>query len=345
VSTSALAERAALSAIFWAKRRNPEAIRGTVAGLSAADKAEVIRLLETRELGNPPDDELVARMLDLGAKARSPERKILAAESKTVATIAAPAVTDNGSFSGYLASYGRDHGGDTIQRGAMDETAAALNSGRIAWHLTDAHSEKASDVVATVTAAAVDSRGLRIEGTWMPTERAQALRQMVRNGAKLGLSIDYLTDASRPDGKGGRLLDRITVVGGAVTPKPMNPGAFITEGKAGAWAPVVDVYADAQARHHADPQREAEDRMLAAASWPPPGLFDRGTSLALIRSTAEAKARREAEGDPERARAQARRDRDNAYSNGLAASMAQGRDRAGCNCQRCRWDIPGCVYG
>jgi hypothetical protein len=124
----------------------------------------------------------------------------------------------------------------------------------------------------------------------------------------------------------------------------MNPGAFITEGKSGAWAPVVDLYTDAQARH-ADPQREAEDRLLASVSWPPPGMFDRETSLALIRSTAEAKARRLAEGDPERDRARQRRDRDNAYSNALAASMARGRDRAGCNCQRCRWDIPGCVYG
>jgi hypothetical protein len=217
VSASALAERAACAALYWARRKDGEAIRGTVAGLSETDLAEVRRLLETRALGEPSDDELVARMLDLGAKARGPEHMILDPERKTVATIAAPpaGLTDNGSFTGYLAAYDRDHGGDTILPGAMDETAAALNSGRIAWHLTDAHSEKASDVVATVTAAAIDHHGLRIAGTWMPTERAQALRQMVKSGAKLGLSIDYLTDASRPDGRGGRYLEKITVVGDA----------------------------------------------------------------------------------------------------------------------------------
>jgi HK97 family phage prohead protease len=253
------------------------------------------------------------------------ERKIMAGtEVKAVATIAAVPVTESGTFTGYLAAYGRDHSGDQIQPGAMDDTAAALNSGAIQWHLTDAHSEKASDVVATVTAAAIDHHGLRIQGQWMPTERAQALRQMVRNGARLGLSIDYLTDASRPDGKGGRLLDRITVVGGAVTPKPMNAAATITEGKSGAWAPVVDIYADAQACHHADPGREAEDRLLAAAGWPP-SSWPRDLRLSLIRGAAEAKARREAEGDPERARDQARRDFDNRYSFGLAETMARLR--------------------
>jgi len=259
------------------------------------------------------------------------EHKIMAEETKTVATITttSPADTGSGTFSGYLAAFGRDHSGDQIMPGAMDDTAAALNSGAIQWHLTDAHSEKASDVVATVTAAAVDHHGLRIEGRWMPGERAQALRQMVRNGAKLGLSIDYLTDASRPDGKDGRLLDRITVVGGAVTPKPMNAAATITEGKAGAWARVVDVYADAQARRR-DPdaeQRRRDDALLAAVDWPPPGMFDRKTALALLEGAQLARAQRQAGTDPEREREQARREQDNAYSHGLAATMARLRGR------------------
>jgi hypothetical protein len=252
------------------------------------------------------------------------EHKIMAgAEVKSVATVAAAPVTGSGTFSGYLASYGRDHGGDTIMPGAMDESAAALNSGAIAWHLTDAHSDRASDVVASVTAAAVDARGLRIEGVWAPTQAAQSLRQMVRNGQRIGLSIDYYADASRPDGKGGRYLDKITIVGGAVTPKPMNPMAVITEGKGAAMvAPVVDVYADVQARHRADPEREAEDRLLAAASWPPPGMFDRKTALSLIRGAAVAASRRELDGDPEQARVQARWERDNEYSSNLHAWMA-----------------------
>jgi hypothetical protein len=140
------------------------------------------------------------------------------------------------------------------------------------------------------------------------------------------LSIDYFPTRSRPDGKGGRLLDEVLIVGGAVTPKPMNPGAIITEGKSGPWAPVVDVYADAQAQaERNNPERKAEDRLLAAVSWPPPGLFDRETSLALIRGAAEAKARREIEGDYERERVRARRDQANRYSSDLAEWMAAHR--------------------
>ena len=255
------------------------------------------------------------------------EHKIMpAAEAKSVATIAAGPVTDTGSgtFTGYLAAFGRDFGGDQLMPGSMDDTAAALNSGAIQWFLTDSHSEKASDIVAAVTAAVVDHYGLRIAGQWMPDEIAQKLRRKVQGGAKLGLSIDYLTDASRPDGKGGRLLDRITVVGGAVTPHPMNPGAFITESKYAAAVPIVDVYTDVQARHRASPEREAEDRLLAAASWPP-RHFDRETRLALLRGAGEAKARRELAADTGRARERARRDQDNRYSSDLAAWMAANR--------------------
>jgi Caudovirus prohead serine protease len=266
-------------------------------------------------------------VLDYNSMAARTEHKIMAGtEVKSMTMAPTLMVTDSGSFTGYLAAYGTDLGGDTIQPGAMDETAAALNSGAIAWHLTDAHSDLASDVVATVSAAAVDSRGLRIVAQWMPTERAQNLRKMVRHGAKLGLSIDYLTDSASPDGKGGRLLNKITVVGGAVTPKPMNPGAFITEGKAAEYAPIVDVYDDAQARH-ADPDRDRiarEDAMLAAASWPPQGMFDRKTALALMRGAALAEAARQPEDDGDRL-ARERYDENNRYCNGLAAWMAAHR--------------------
>jgi HK97 family phage prohead protease len=255
------------------------------------------------------------------------EHKIMAlGEHKSVATIAAPPATDTGSFSGYLAAFGEDLQGDSIMPGAMDQSVAAVNAGLIAWNLTDSHSSKASDIVATVTAAAIDRHGLRIEGQWGPGERAQALRQMVRNGQRIGLSIDYLATSSRPDGKGGRYLDKIEIVGGAVVVHPANPRALITEGKSGAWAPVVDVYDAAQAdAERNDPERKAEDRLLASVPWPPPGLFDRQTSLALIRGAAGAKAARELAGDYERARAQARRDQANRYSSDLAEWMAAHR--------------------
>ncbi len=227
---------------------------------------------------------------ELNSLARIEHKIVTGAGIKSVATIgAAPGTaTGNGTFQGYLAVTGnRDHGG-------------------------------------------VDHHGLRIAGAWMPTERAQALRQMVRNGAKLGLSIDYLTDASRPDGKGGRLLDRITVVGGAVTPKPMNAAAVITEGKHAASAPVVTVaqdIADGSARRDPDRDRiRREDQLLAAVDWPPPGLFDRETSLALIRGAAAAKTLA-VPADEGEAMLAARYEENNNYSNGLARWMAAHRPR------------------
>ena len=263
--------------------------------------------------------------LQLNSMARTEHKIMAGAGHKSVATIAAPPATDTGSFSGYLAAFGEDLQGDSIMPGAMDESVAALNAGLIVWNLTDSHSSKASDIVASVTAAAIDRHGLRIEGQWGPGERAQQLRAMVRNGQRIGLSIDYFATSSRPDGKGGRLLDQLSIVGGAIVVHPANPRALITEGKSGAWAPVIAWGSDAQAQaERSDPQRQAEDKLLAV-SWPPPGMFDRETSLALVRGAASAKSRRETAGDYERARAQARRDQANRYSSDLAAWMAANR--------------------
>jgi hypothetical protein len=259
------------------------------------------------------------------------EHKILAAEGKTVATVATatPTATDNGTFSGYLAAWGRDLGGDTITGpGAVAETVAAVNRGAITWHLTDSHSERASDVVATVTSATVDEHGVRIAAKWAPGATAQGLRAMARDGHALGLSIDYLVDDWEPDGRGGRNLTRITIVGGAITPKPMNPGATVIESKGEAatgYAPVVTIEqsigAGAAAAERATPERRREDAMLAAASWPP-RHFDRATRLALLTGAAQAKAHHELEGDYERQRVQARREQQNRYSSGLAAWLA-----------------------
>jgi hypothetical protein len=102
------------------------------------------------------DDELVATMTELATKSRRPEQKIWRGESKT-ATLAEP-LTDTGTFTGYLAVVNnRDHQGDTILPGALDETLAEFRAGRIAWLLTDSHSEFATDVIARVTEASMDA--------------------------------------------------------------------------------------------------------------------------------------------------------------------------------------------
>jgi hypothetical protein len=164
--TSVLAERVACAAVFWARREDGEAIRRASAGLSVADHAQVVQMLTKGVLEDVSDAELLERMLVLGAKSRGRAHKVVRAEVKSAALAVAPPVTGSGTFTGYLATYGRDHEGDTILPGAMDESVAAVNSGGMVWHLTDAHSEKASDVVATVTRAALDQQGLRIAGVW-----------------------------------------------------------------------------------------------------------------------------------------------------------------------------------
>jgi len=266
---------------------------------------------------------------ELSALAATEHKIMPGTEVKSVATIAAgPAISSgSGTFSGYLAGFGRDHGGDTIMGpAAVADSVKAVNDGRIVWHLTDGHSQEASAIVATVTSAVIDSRGVRIQGQWAPTQAGQALREMVKAGHQLGLSIDYYPTAERPDGQGGRYLDQITIVGGAVTPKPMNSSAVITEGKYAASVPVVDVYADAQARH-ADPDRDRrrrEDELLAGLDWPPPSI-DRESRLALIRSAAAAKAARAAGEDDAGRRERERWERDNRYSSDLAAWMVANR--------------------
>jgi HK97 family phage prohead protease len=263
-------------------------------------------------------------------------------------------LTDTGTFTGYLAVVNnRDHQGDTILANALDASVAEFRAGRISWLLTDSHSEFATDVVARVTEASVDGHGLLVKGSWMPTERGQQLRGMVRAGAGLGLSIDYFPVESRPDGKGGRLLTRVTVVGGAVTPKPANPEAVIVEGKAGRGmhpAPIVDVYADVQATvTRNDPDRAQRERMarIVAASWLSPDLKARlslETAFSLVEEVAARKAAREAVPDEAARLRQARRDRDNAYDNQMRRWKSRPAPAGACGrCHRCQIGAD-CLY-
>lgn len=262
---------------------------------------------------------------ELNAAPRAEHKIMDDAAAKSVATVAAAPVTDSGTFTGYLASFERDLGGDTITGpSAVSDSVAALNAGRIQWHLTDAHSERASDIVATVTAAAADRHGVRIDASWAPTPRAQQLRAMVRNGQKLGLSIDYYAASAHPDGRGGRNLEKVLIVGGAITPKPMNPLAVIFEGKSGSHAAVVAWCGEAHIQVRPDAQREAEDRLLEACDWPPRD-WPRETRLAILNDVAAAKSRRLAEVSPQAEADRLRRERwewDNVYCSALARTMA-----------------------
>jgi len=326
--TSTQAERAAASALYWARpaRRDDESIRGAVAHLSGDELAETRAILASGTLDGLSDDALIGLMVGLSVKVLDGlEHKSLA--SLTATDVTAPTDAALGAFSGYLAAFARDTVGDTIAPAALTQTVADFQAGRRRWLLTDTHSDSAADVVAEVDTARVDSVGLFITAKWLGSDRAQALRQMVLDGASLGLSIDYTADY-RPDGQGGRLLTRVDVYGGAITPKPMNGLAVITEGKAAGRVyatPIVDLYADVQARR-ADPDRARLARMaeVVAASWVSPDLARQigiETAYNMVMGAAEAKAARQVEPDP----ARQRWERQNEYSSNLAAWMAEHR--------------------
>jgi hypothetical protein len=354
--TSALVTRSAAAALYWARlpRRDDDAIIGSLAGLSDDERLAVRGVLQARTLSPLSDDELVKLMLELGAK------KVVGIEHKTVLDVTTETGTETGVFSGYLAVFSRDASGDSISPAGLDQTVADFQAGRRPWLLTDTHSHSATDVVAEVTSARVDSVGLFITAKWLSSDRAQQLRQMVLDGARLGLSIDY-TAESRPDGRGGRQLTQVTVYGGAITNRPMNGLAMITEGKAGASASSYDGMSPEQALAIAEVAAYGE-RQAAAALTPSlnadghramAGILDRiegDSQMASLMAWANSpEVAAEYRRDPNAVLAE--RDRDaaakaNAYSNDLASFQAQQATMTGCaGCQWCARGVPSsCVY-
>jgi hypothetical protein len=82
--TSAVVERAAAAAHYWARlpHRDDDAILGSVAGLSGHEVAEVISLLETRTFSAMSDDELLGQLAEMATKARRPQQKISTASRR-----------------------------------------------------------------------------------------------------------------------------------------------------------------------------------------------------------------------------------------------------------------------
>jgi hypothetical protein len=330
--SSAAAERGLYAMTYWLKDGDPVRAASVVAGMTASVLAEARDVYQTpgvpETLYSLPESELQARMIGLAGKSRVPlclERKTLTDTDVTVET-----GSDLGEFSGYLATFARDAGGDTITPQALQQTVADFQAGRRRWQITDTHSDSAIDAVAEVVDAQLDSIGLRITAKWLSNDRAQALRQMVLDGARLGLSIDY-TAKAQPDGAGGRLLTQVEVYGGAITNKPMNGQAVIVEGKdalrgtVALAAPIVELYQDLQNRR-ADPDADLRRRMaeVVNASWCSPELVNSiGIKAAydLVMDAARSSAARQVPRDPERERWEAA----NRYSSDLAEWMRANR--------------------
>ena len=157
--------------------------------------------------------------------------------------------------------------------GAFGRSLTEFQAGRIRWAITDSHSDRASDTVAEVQAARVDSRGLLVEAGWMPTPRAQELRSMVLAGARLGLSIDFVVTKSHSGADGTRYLDEVTVLGAAIVTHSANSLAMIVSGKTSGLVPVSRSRSRSPAAREHDPEcerRHRQAKILAASSWPGP---------------------------------------------------------------------------
>ena len=70
-------ERTAAAMLYWARRRDDEAIRGTLAGLSDAERRAACDRLLRRDMDALTDDQLVERMFELAGKGRGHAHKVV----------------------------------------------------------------------------------------------------------------------------------------------------------------------------------------------------------------------------------------------------------------------------
>jgi HK97 family phage prohead protease len=250
---------------------------------------------------------------------------------------------DGGELDGYASVFGNvDQGGDVVLPGAFKASLAEWARSSQPMPLIADHDLSTEGVIGSVVSAQEDNYGLRIRARFSRVPKAQAIRAKMIEGHLKGMSFTYDTVRhymGMAGGKAVRFLQEVKVFEASVTPFPMNalalasakgPATGVWGHVAGATVPVVGLYDSIQAiaehRQDTHPDRQRDNARIAAAAWIPKTL-PRELQLQLldgldaIRGKAIAAA---AHGEAEALR-QARWEQDNAYSNGLAATMARLR--------------------
>lgn len=136
--------------------------------------------------------------------------------------------TDEGKFSGYLATFGNvDSGNDTVDPGAFKKTLRENKSFPLNW----GHMPKEPDLVVGTFKGKEDEKGLLIEGEYFldldgGKKAYLTTKALLAKGVKIGLSMGYKTIRDvleKVEGGFVRHLKEVRLNEGVLTLFPMNP--------------------------------------------------------------------------------------------------------------------------
>ena len=138
------------------------------------------------------------------------------------------ALGDNGSFSGYAATFDRDLGGDIIEPNAFDAWLAAnpdAQSMSVLWQ------HDLDKPIGVTTLMRVDQKGLYVEGQLtLGVQRADEARLLSKAGALKGMSIGYFVDDFEYVDN-TRKIKALSLFEYSFVTLPMNPRAKLTSVK------------------------------------------------------------------------------------------------------------------
>jgi HK97 family phage prohead protease len=264
---------------------------------------------------------------------------------------------DSGELVGYMSVFGvLDQESDVVVPGAFRKTFDGWNRAKTKMPLIADHQLSTDGVIGSVTHMAEDGYGAKIRARFSSIAKAQDIRTRMVEGHLNGLSYTYAVIRSHRgmfEGKSARFLDEVRVYEATVSPFPVNQLA-LASAKGGA-PDFGDDVAELERL-----ERWAEEAMGYKARRDLADLAN--ASSATFRNIADVKARAEARTELQRleawalsqprrqqqrdnpnhaARARAATPQQNAYSNGLAATMARLRSEPpcghGCPAGMCRY--------
>lgn len=143
-------------------------------------------------------------------------------------------ISDEGKFDGYASTFGNiDLGNDIVAKGAFAQT---IKTNRGVVPILDSHDP--TKQIGWNESAEEDSKGLKVRGALdlnvqLAKERHSLMRTAKILGAKMGLSIGYMTIKSEPHNVKPevRVLKELKLVEYSVVTFPMNPKASVTRVK------------------------------------------------------------------------------------------------------------------